>query len=269
MTVLGECMQTPQRLLQIAVAVARCFPANVIAFFKLRVPLRETHDQPSLPVGFRAQFQKRLAERDIERQLAGDMVGKREAALGFKGRRLLVVKHAVTLLVEHLESCRDAGIKAPKIFFEIFNVGFEIGLVVVGADQMKDLLPEREDVGTAVLVFLEGLDDQGGAAGLRNISGMDVHNPERRSRFNALPRHHAVARFEDVQRDRLSGKENNTEREKWDPRGTHCCRRARPEGRKRICICLGKAKKIRYSFVRNRMSYNQPAATPPASGPIQ
>ena len=225
MTVLSECMQTPQRLLQIAVTIARCFPANVIAFFKLRVPLRETYDQTPLPVGFRAQFQERLAERYIERQLAGDVIGKREAALGFKGRRLLVVKHAVTLLVELLEPFRNAGIDRAKIFFEIFNVGFEIGLIVVGADQMKSLLPEREDVGTAVLVFLEGLDDQGGATGLRDVSCMDVHNPERRLCFDAMPRHQAVARFEDVQRDGLPGEEDNSEREKWDTRHAHCCGR--------------------------------------------
>ena len=225
MTVLGECMQTPGSLLQIAVTVARCFPANVIALLKLRVPLRETHDQPPLPVGLRTQLQQCLAERYIERQLARDVIGKGEAALGFKGGRLLVVKYAVTLLVELFEPFGNAGIDPAKIFFEIFNVGFEIGLVVVGADQMKSLLPEREDVGTAVLVFLEGLDDQGGAPGLRNISGMDVHNPERRFFFDAMPRHQAVARFEDVERDRLPGEEDNSEREKWDTRHAHCCAR--------------------------------------------
>jgi hypothetical protein len=226
MSVLRECVQTPQHLLQIAVTVTGCFPANVIALFKLWVPLRETHDQPPLPVGFRAEFQERLAECHIERQLGGDVIGKGEAALGFKGRRLLVVKHAVTLLVELFEPFRDAGIDPAKIFFEIFNVGFEIGLVVVGPDHAKSLLSQREDVGTAVLVFLEGLDDQGGATGSRNIPGMDVHNPERRFCFDAMPRHQAVARFEDVQWDRLAGKEDNSEREKWDTRHGHSCERA-------------------------------------------
>jgi hypothetical protein len=226
MTVLGECMQTPQRRLQIAVTVARCFPSNVIAFLQLRVPLRETRDQAALAVSFRAQFQERLAERHIERQLARDVMGKGEAALGFKGRRLLVVKYTVTLLVELFEPFGNAGIDPAKIFFEIFNVGFEIGLLVMGADQMKSLLPEREDVGTPVVVFLKRLDDQGRASGLRDVSGVDVHNPERRSCLDALPRHEAVARLEDVQRDGLPREEDNSEREKWDTRHAHFCGRA-------------------------------------------
>ncbi len=148
-------------------------------------------------------------------------------ALCLKARRRLVVKDAVTLLIEFFELLGDAGIDPCKILFEVFDVGFEIGLVVVGADQMKNLLPNRKDVGTAIVVFLEGLDDQGGTPGLRDVSGMDKNYAERGSSFDALPCHYAVARLEDVQRDRLSGEENETQREKWNTRGTHCRVRAR------------------------------------------
>src|SRR5260370_40228240 len=150
----------------------------------------------------------------------------------------------MTLLVEFFELLGNAGIDPVKILFEILDVGFEIGLVVVSADQMKDLLSDREYVGTATVVFLESLNDQRGAAGLRDVSGMHEHNPKRRRRFDALRGDCAVARLEYVQRDRLSGEENNAEREKWDARDIH--RRGRAlleEGRKRIRMCLGSAKK--------------------------
>src|SRR4030088_3526511 len=71
---------------------------------------------------------------------------------------------------------------------------------------------------------------------------MHQHKPERRSSFDALPRHYAVARLEDVQGDRLSGEENETQREKRNTSGTHCRVRAlTTEDRKRICMCLGSA----------------------------
>ena len=235
MAVLAECIQTPQLLLQIAVAVACRFPSDTIAFLKLRVPIRETLGQAPLAFGFRAQFEERLAERHVERQLGRDVIRKRTPTVRLKVRRLLVVKDAVTLLVEFFELLGDAGIDPSKILFEEFNVGLEIGLVVVGADQMKNLLSDRKDVGTAIVVFLECLDNQGGTAGLRDVSGMYKHNPERRSSFDALPRHYAVARLKDMQRDRLSGEENQAQREKWNTRRTHRRVRALPiAGRKRI-----------------------------------
>src|ERR1700704_1376993 len=229
-------------ILQIAVAVACGFPSNTIAFLKLRVPRRETLGQAPLAFGFRAQFEERLAEGDVERQLGRNVIREGTPALWLKVRRLLVVKGAVTLLVKFFKPFGDPGIDPVKILIEEFDVGLEIGLVVVGTDQMKNLLPKRQDVGTAIVVFLEGLEDQGGTPGLRDVSGMHEHNPERRSSFDALTRHYAVARLEDVQRDRLSGKENETQREKWNTRGTHCRVRAlTTEDRKRICMCLGSA----------------------------
>src|SRR5260370_21160962 len=107
---------------------------------------------------------------------------------------------------------------------------------------MKGLLANCKDVAPAIVVFLKGLEDQGGTPGLRDVSGMHEHNPERRSSFDALTRHYAVARLEDVQRDRLSGEENETQLEKRNTSGTHCRVRAlTTEGEKRICMCLGSA----------------------------
>src|SRR4030088_2048052 len=71
---------------------------------------------------------------------------------------------------------------------------------------------------------------------------MHEYNPERRSSFDALPRHYAVARLEDVQGDSLSREENETQREKRNTSGTHWGVRVLPkEDRKRICVCLGSA----------------------------
>jgi len=63
------------------VTVAGRFPSNTIAFLKLRIPLRETLDQAPLPFAFRVQFQERLAERHVERQLGRDVI--REGVVAF------------------------------------------------------------------------------------------------------------------------------------------------------------------------------------------
>jgi hypothetical protein len=264
-------MLTLRPLLQLAVAVACRFPSNAFTVLELRIPLRKTRDQTPPAFGFRTQFQESLSERHIERQLGCDVVGKGDAALCFKARHLLVVKDSVALLVQFFELLGNAGIDPVKILFEIFDVGLDVGLVVVGADQMESLLSDRKDVGTAIVIFFQCLDDQRGAPGLRDVSVMREHNSERRSRIDTLPRHHAVARLENVQRDSLSGEENHTEREKRYTRGAHGRARAIiAEGQARICMCSGSSKEFSgYSFVRNKMSYSQPAATPPAIGPIQ
>src|SRR5258706_13323821 len=162
-------------ILQIAVAVACGFPSNTIAFLKLRVPLGETLGQAPLAFGFRAQFEERLAEGHVERQLGRNVIREGTPALWLKVRRLLIVKGAVALLAEFFKPFGDAGVDPVKVLFEEFAVGLEIGLVVVGADQMKNLLPKRQDVGTAIVIFFEGLDAQDATSGLGDVSGMNAH----------------------------------------------------------------------------------------------
>src|SRR6266404_5931404 len=128
-------------ILQIAVAVACGFPSNTIAFLKLRVPLRETLGQPPLAFGFRAQFEERLAEGDVERQLGRNVIREGTPALWLKVRRLLVVKGAVTLLVKFLKPFGDSGIDPVKVLFEEFDFCLELVLFVVGTDQIKFFLP--------------------------------------------------------------------------------------------------------------------------------
>jgi hypothetical protein len=82
-------------------------------------------------------------------------------------------------------------------------------------------LTDREDVGAAILVFIQGLHNRRGATGLREVIVTHVHDSERRPRFDALPGHQSIARLENVQGHCLPGEENQAEREKRDARGTH------------------------------------------------
>src|ERR1019366_4605497 len=226
-------------------AIARRFSSYTIASFKLRVPLRKARGQQPLALGFRAHLQQSLPERHIDRQLRCDMIGEGDASLGFKARRVFFVKDAMALVEELLELRGNGGVDAGEIFFEIYDFGFKIGFLFVGADQTESALPGRKDVGAAILILLQGLDNERGASGLRDVSVMVEHDAERGLCFDAMARHHTVARLEDVQRNRLAGKENDAQRKKRNECRAHGRVAAMiTEGRARIRMCLRGTGKI-------------------------
>jgi len=90
--------------------VACRFSANVIAFLQLRVPVREARNETALAVRFRTNFQQRLAESHVERQLRGDEIGERRAAVLFKGRGILVIENVMAFFVKLYDLFGNAGI---------------------------------------------------------------------------------------------------------------------------------------------------------------
>ena len=105
-------------------AVARCFPSNVLPLLQLRIPIVEMRNEFFLPLCFRANFQQALANGHIHRQFGGHMVGELNAALGFKARRVFPVKNLVTLVAELLQPFGNSGIEFREILLEIFDVRF-------------------------------------------------------------------------------------------------------------------------------------------------
>ena len=127
--------------LQLAVAVAGGLSSNMLPLFQLLIPFGKMRDKLFLARGFRANFQESLADRHIDRQFGRDVVGERNAALGFKARSVFTVKKLVTLIAELLEPGGNRGIDPDEILLEIFHVRFQIGLFVVRADQSERVLP--------------------------------------------------------------------------------------------------------------------------------
>ena len=73
-------------------------------------------------------------------------------------------------LVEKLLEVRgNRGINAREIFLKIFDIGFQVSFLLVCADQTECALPGGQDVGAAILILLQGLDNERGASDLRDV----------------------------------------------------------------------------------------------------
>src|SRR4029077_12269944 len=103
------------------------------------------------------------------------MERKRNAPFGFKAWRVFSVKNLVTLVAELFEPRGNRGDDVRKILLEIFHVRFQVGFLVVGADQSERVLPGGQDVRAAIFVFLENLYDHRGAARLGNALPPRAH----------------------------------------------------------------------------------------------
>src|SRR5215469_16946685 len=86
---------------------------------------------------------------------------------------------------------------------------------------MKGTLPDGQNVGPAILVFFQCLNDQGRAAYTRNLSVADKHNSKTGMRINAVARHLTITQFKNVQRQRLAGEKYNVQRKQRNPSAAH------------------------------------------------
>jgi hypothetical protein len=133
--------------------------------------------------------------------------------LRFQRRRVIPVKDAVALLEELCQLRGNTGIDSGEILIEVFDIGLEIGLLVMRANQAEGALPGGKNVGAAVLIFLQDFHDHRGTPGLRESSFMEKNKAEWGLCIDAAARHQAVPPLKNVQRHCLSREQNHVQRE--------------------------------------------------------
>src|SRR5712691_1922480 len=110
--------------------------------------------EATLPLRLGAKLEKGLPERKFKRQFGAHVKRKGKILLRLKPWRFLLVQDTMTLVEELFEPLRGFRFGLLHIFLEECNVGLHIGLLVVGAEQTKNLLSDRQDVGAAVVILL-------------------------------------------------------------------------------------------------------------------
>ena len=118
----------------------------------------------------------------------------------------------MALIAELFEPRRNFGIDPYEIFLEIYHVRFQVGLVFVRADESKRILARGQNVGPAIIIFLQYLYDHRGTARLCETHATGLDNSEWGLRVNAVARHLTVARLENVKRDSLAREKHDVQR---------------------------------------------------------
>src|SRR5712692_3256539 len=107
-----------------------------------------------LPLRLGAKLEEVLPERKFKRQFGAHVKREGKILLRLEARRFLLVQDAMTLIKKLFELLRGFRFGLLRIFLEEPDVGLHIGFFVVGLEQTKNLLSDRQDIGPAVVILL-------------------------------------------------------------------------------------------------------------------